>query len=186
MSTPKFEIILDTRYKKSNGLFPVKLKVFCLIENKKQTNRYSILKTPNLLHKNGDKTDLKKYPKIDEFSESVFNKIITASNKNNLFITENEIFKQIVSNAEEIAKTIEPFSFQVFEKLMLKKQTNGQDAFTYFNEIIAEKTKNGKVSTSEKYELAKKSITKFLESEKLNTEKLYLNTVNKKFLENVR
>lgn len=183
MSKPKFKIVLDIRRKKSNGLYPVKLSVFCLLDNKKQTKVYPILNTSNLLHLNEDKSISEKYPKIDEFSESQFNKIMNATNNTNSLMVQNRIFKKIVSNAEEISKTLEPFSFKEFEKLMFKKYSDGQDAFSYFDEIVEEKLKNGKVSTSEKYKLAKRSISKFLDYKELNPNKLILESVNKKFLD---
>jgi integrase len=141
------------------------------------------LETFNELHGVKDGIGNTVFPKIDEFSIAEFTAILKTTKVHSQYYLQAEIFRAIVNRAIEVSKKIAVFNFPEFEKLFFRKPTDGKNAFTYFDEIIKEKTDAGAISTAEKYELAKKSYIKFLKYSGLNPEKLDIYSINKKFLE---
>lgn len=138
-------IRLDTRRKKANKKYPVKLRVF----------------TPNPRKQ-------KLYSTIFEYSESEFKSIWETEKPRKEYKVKREQLKALEEEAYEVADKITPFDFVEFEKKMFRKQ--GEELtllYNYKNRINELKT-NNQLSTKETYELAQKSIVSFLESQGKN------------------
>ena len=140
MKTEAFiSIYLDTRRAKSNGMYPVKLRVF--------TSSPRIQKLYNTQF---------------EYSESEFESIWKTT-KPRLEYKEKRKQLQIIENdAEEILKDLNPFTFEQFEKRLLRNNGEGTNVFYHFKRTIDELTSYKQLGTASNYRLSQKSIENFL------------------------
>lgn len=130
------KVILDKRRQKKSGLYPLKLRVTFNRER-----RYHSLP-------------------IDDLSEEDWNKLESGSvRKIDLIELKNEI-KEIELKGEKVAKGIDPFRFQTFEKLMFTQYDN-MDVYGRIEEYRAKLRKNGKAGTESSYKDALNSFKKF-------------------------
>lgn len=137
-------IFLDTRRAKANKKFPVKLRVF----------------TPHPRKQ-------KLYPTKFEFIEKDFESIWeTAKPREENKIIRKQIEK-IEEKAVETAKKIKPFDFEQFEKLLYRKKGDGDNAFYFYDKIIAELEANNRYGTASNYSLSKRSLIEFMKYQKV-------------------
>lgn len=132
-------MFLDTRRPKTNGKYPVKLRVF----------------TPNPRRQKLYKTKF-------EFTEKDFKSIWeTLKPREEHKESRNEI-KAVELRAEDVAKTISPFSISQFEKKYLRNNGDGANIIYHYRQIINKLKSNNSYSTASNYELSLKSLKGFI------------------------
>jgi integrase/recombinase XerD len=131
-------LYLDTRRAKKSGNYPLKLRVF----------------TPQ------PKTQ-KLFTTKYEFTAEEF-KDIWEEPKRTHKETRLEL-AAIEAKANEIAKDIKPFDIEKFERKLLRKASDSNNVIFYYNQTIAELTKNQKFGTASNYNLSLKSLVSFVE-----------------------
>jgi len=132
-------IFLDTRRKKKNGKYPVKLRVWGATVQKQK------------LYPTG--LDLTK----DEFKKAWLNPKPKGKNYANFIYLNKQLEK-----ADETANKLKPFTFERFESKLFTKKGDGKDVFYQYAEKISELKHNGQVGTMETYDLALKSLRDYL------------------------
>ena len=149
-------IFLDKRRPKSNGKFPVKLRVYMQIPRQQ-----------------------KLYPLDFEFSEPDFEAIWLTDKllKEN---REKRLELQFIeNNAIHIAKKIKPFSFPTFERIYFDSQYKNKNHIGYYYEqAIKVYKENNQIGTAENYELSLKSLLRFH-----GKETLHINYITPQWLE---
>jgi integrase/recombinase XerD len=133
-------ICIDKRRIKTNSLYPIKLRVF--------TSNPRIQKL---------------YPLGIDVSENEFNSTWLTSKprieykelRNKLLLFENR--------AIEIANSLEHFTFEQFEKALLRNN-HKNDVYNYYDTIIATLQNNKQINTALNYKLSKQSIKQFIEN----------------------
>lgn len=137
-SSPTTNIILDTRRKKDDGTYPVKLR----ITFQKKSQYFN--------------TDI-----------SLTEKDFEAAMKSEKPRGESKDIKFDLMNIEDKAMTIieklPTFSFPVFEKKFLGPTYDKTDVFSKYTEYIALLEKNDQIGTASAYSSSKKSLYKFLQ-----------------------
>jgi site-specific recombinase XerD len=158
MPAPTIVIYHDTRRKKDNGLYPVKLRVYFNYE----TRYYPIGK------------DLSK----DEFIRSYL-----AQKPRDEFKKLKQQMSSIEVKANKVMDELKDgFSFDKFEKKMFRPIGSENDVFYYYERTIKDFQKRERVNTASNYELSQKSIKNFLKSKGKNPEKLQFDEVTVTFL----
>ncbi len=156
-------IVLDKRRLKSNGTYPLKLRVF---------NRQL-------------KKD-KRYPLDIDLSEDEFTEVW--KNPDNLKFRgakkELELkLKGIEARANDEAKQLTVFDFEQFEIKFFRKSSDKNSVKYYFDTIIKNKTDDNKIGTAESYKYTLNSLSDFSRSEKnCSVEKLTFSIINLSFL----
>lgn len=132
-------ILLDTRRPKNKGLYPVKLRVYStqLQKSKLYATNYDLSK--------------KDFASIWE----------TQKPRNEHKEIRNQL-QAIELRANEVCKTISPFSFLQFEKKYLRNTGDGSDIIYQYNQIITKLKSNNSYSTASNYELSLKSLKAFI------------------------
>ncbi len=136
-------IYLDTRRQKANGKFPVKLRIF--------TAHPRIQK----LYNTKFEFSIKEFQSIWETEKPRFE--------------HKEIRNQIRAielNADKVAKDIQPFSFDQFERKFLRNNGAGNDVIFQFVQYIDKLKANENIGTYLNYETALKSIKNYIKSVK--------------------
>lgn len=134
---------LDTRRAKLNGKFPVKLRVF--------THSPRIQKL---------------YPTTFEFIEAEFKSIWETTKPRTEHKTTRHEMQAVISKAIETASSLNPFTFEQFEKKLYRKAGEGSNVFYQYEIAINKLRENKQFGTANNYNLAVKSIKRFLEHEK--------------------
>jgi len=134
----QISFFLDTRRKKRNNLYPVKLRVY--------------------------DTQLRKqklYPTIFEFSEKEF-KETWLSEKPREHVKDNRLkLSNYEIKANKIAEKINPFSFDKFEKKLGLSKGEAQNLIYHYNELKKYYTKLNRIGTKDNYTYSLKSIIEF-------------------------
>lgn len=133
-------IYLDTRRAKLNNKFPVKLRVFTKVPRKQ-----------------------KLYPTIFEYTEKEFNSIWNTTKPRREYIELREELLAIQSRAISIAKELDFFSFEQFEKKLIRNTSDGTNIEYLYNQKINELNKLERIGSASSYECSKKSLQKFTE-----------------------
>lgn len=159
----KISIRLDNRRKKQSGKYPVKLRVYDKISKKEKWYALGIDLTLN------------QYETIWKNTE---NKDLRTSNKElRLKLQSIEI------RANEEAKQMTVFEFNRFETKLFRKSSDKNNIKYYFNTIISNKIKDGKINTAESYKYTLNSLREFSETQKnCKLEKLTFNVINVSWL----
>ncbi len=132
-------IVLDTRRSKSNGTYPVKLRIY--------SSQLQIKKL---------------YATKYDLSEADFKSIWeTQKPRNEHKETRNEL-QAIELRADDVCKTLNPFSFSQFEKKYLRNTGDGGNVIYQFKQIIDKLKSNNSLSTASNYELSLKSLKEFI------------------------
>lgn len=161
--TVRTDIYLDTRRKKKDGTYPVKLRVYA----------------PHL----STKTKLFPVPKLcNSMTEKEFKSVWVSSKLRSEHKEKKFYLQELLHRAEQVVNAIEYFTFEEFEKKMFRKYGEEQNVFYYYEEIIKSKRKRKEVSTASGYELSMKNIKRFLESKGKRTDRLLLNEVTVEWL----
>lgn len=139
----RISLYLDKRKSKKNtsDLFPVKLQVYSVVTKKQKY--YTTGK------------DLSK----DDYDD-IFNSDKNVRGSKN----ETKIFlQQIASRANEVAKDISPFTFEVFEKKMFRSTGANINVQYHYQNKVKILNANDQISTASNYNLSLRSLGKFLE-----------------------
>ncbi len=136
-------IFLDLRRTKDNGLYPIKLRVYStqLQIKKLYSTRYEMTK--------------KEFQSIWETQKP---------RKENQEIR-NEL-QAIVTRANDVCKTLQPFSFTQFEKKYLRNTGEGGNVIYQYNSVIEKLKQNNCIGTASNYDLSLKSLLNFIEYNK--------------------
>lgn len=134
-------IYLDTRRAKSNGKFPVKLRVY----------------TP---HPRVQKLYFTQF----EFTTDEFGSIWNTSKPRNEHKPIRKQMQAIEVRATKVAENLKPFTFEQFEKKLYRKDGDGTNLKYQYSRIIKEFLNNKKIGTASTYELSQKSLTDYVEN----------------------
>jgi len=134
-------IWLDTRRMKSNGKYPVKLRVFTPSPRKQKlyTTKY-------------------------EFTEKEFQSIwLTEKPRTEHKGTRKEL-KAIEVKADKVAEKLIPFTFEAFERKLYRKSGDGVRVQFQYAQAIQELLKRNQIGTASTYDQSQKSIIDFVSS----------------------
>ncbi len=137
-------LYLDKRKssKKTNDLFPVKLRVYSSLTQSK-----------------------KLYPTGKDLSIEDFDNIFSSAVKIRGKKKETKIFLQSIENkAEDIAKNLNPFTFEKFEKKLFRSKGANINVEYHYKSKIETLRSNNQFSTASNYDLSLKSLTHFIHS----------------------
>lgn len=138
-------IYLDTRRKKKNDKYPVKVRVF----------------TP-------DPRMQKLYPTKFEFTETEYQNIWESKKPRREFQEDRLKLSAVEKLATDVAEKLSPFSFEKFEEVFLYNiKPSDKDAVFLYKQAIAAYKKEGQIGTASNYECSLNSILKFHGEEKL-------------------
>jgi len=151
-------IIIDTRIKRDNGLYPIKLRVTFLRKQK----YFNIV---NSKFENISMT-------IEDYNKTFSPRPRDKYKELNIYLTEFE------TRAKDILEKIDIFTFEIFEQMFYKKTLNNNDVFLYYDNYISELSKNNKIGTSEVYQVSKNSIKSFIKKDKLDFNNITVNFLN--------
>jgi integrase/recombinase XerD len=134
------KLILDKRRPKKNGLYPVKTRI-----------TYQ---------------RLQKYYNIGvDLSEIDFERIIKDSTRKELRSVKKKI-SLYQSKVRNVIDSLEKFTFQDFESKFLEKKEEPasiqKEVFNYFEEVIDQLTKEGRIGTANAYKGAYNSLKNFM------------------------
>ena len=153
-------IYLDKRREKTNGKFPVRLRVF--VSNPRKQ---------------------KLYPTSFDFTteefESIWKTIRPRKDHKNVKLK----LQAIENKANEVASKIKPFSFSEFEKKLFRKKHDGIKIDYHYKERIEDFKKQNRLSTADSYNCSKNALKRFVEKENKSFKNLTLFDVNKEWLE---
>ena len=132
-------IELDKRSERKDGTHPVKLRVYD--PETRERKRYGT----------------KYYLTASDFTESwERTRIKKAYQEINLKL------KALETKADGVIKELDPFTFEDFERIMFNKHTGGKrNVNFYFDTIIEDKIKKGKISSANSYKNAFDSLLRF-------------------------
>lgn len=152
-------IYLDTRRKKKSGLFPVRLRVFT-----KQPRVQKLFST-----------------RLD-MSEAEFAATWTHQPKSE-YKAKNKLLRDLQTKAEQIASELEPFTFERFEKKLYRKAGDEIRLSYLYEERIKEMRERDQIKNASNYELAEKSIMRFIEAKtRRSYDRLTLLDIDSKWL----
>ena len=134
----RIDFYLDTRRILKNNKFPLKLRVYSNIEQK-----------PKLY-------DIKKSYSKEEYEQ------INKARVNKKFIDEKIYLEEIKKKANDIAKNITPFDFDIFEKNYTLNRINKTNLVDFYNDRIEEMIKNDEIGNANSYKSSLKAIQKFI------------------------
>lgn len=141
-------IYLDARRAKSNGEYPVKLRVFTTLPRKQ-----------------------KLYPTSYQFSQENFKLILNAKKPNNQYYKIKMSLMALEAQAYEIADKLPVFTFEDFERIIFN--TRGSHKINvnfYYQKAIENYKRNNQLGTASNYELSLKSLLAFYGKRELNFE----------------
>lgn len=141
----KISIILDTRRILSNEKYPAKLNVY------------------SALTQTAKKFSIRRYYDENEFAEVIKSKVSKKHQEENIYL------KTIESKANEIAKDISPFDFEIFEKRFNQNKFHKNNIIDYYDTKILEFKKNKQIANATFYQSSLIAIKKFLNEELPNS-----------------
>jgi len=160
MKNYSISIYFDKRRIKENGNYPIRLQVYT--SNPKNRKRYAT-----------------KIEATEEEYEGAFGSSKVRKQYKWLKVTVDAL----TSKAEKIAKDLDPFTFDQFEKKMFRMIGQGCKVEFQYNEVIDEYNKNGQVGTAQSYLDSKRSLIRFCrEVKKTKFEKLIFTDITKEWL----
>ncbi|MHA7101255.1 tyrosine-type recombinase/integrase [Roseivirga pacifica] len=139
---PLISIVLDKRRVKTNGKFPVKLRVY-----------FSATKKQKLYNLNL------------EYSEKDFNSIWNTS-KTRVEYKEDKIrLNSIEEKAIRISRELSPFDFDQFEKRLFRSSQDGSNISYHYDQIIKEKIELSNLSTADVYKNSRQALRDYCKEE---------------------
>ena len=156
----KISIVLDKRKIKQNNKYPVKLRVYCLVNT---------ITTVKLFSLNTDLT-------TDEFTEIYINpdNIDLRSKKKDIRLS----LLEYLTRANNIAKEMTIFNIDKFETKFFRKSSDKNNLKYYFDLIIDRNIEDKKIGTAESYKYTFNSLTKFSDTKKcIKAEQLTFNMI---------
>lgn len=136
-------IYMDSRRAKSNGKYPVKLRVYHA-----PTKRQKLYPLPFEMSKR-------------EF-ESIWNTIKPRAEHKEI----RRSMQEHEHNAQVIADRVVPFSFELFEREIHRSGTNTSILSMHYKQRITDLNKRGQISTAGVYALSERAIKEFVECKK--------------------
>ena len=150
----KPSIVLDIRNQRKDATYAVKLRI-----TYQRISKY--------------------YPIGINLSKEEWDRVRGEKPKNE--IREIKIFlSEIEVKANKIVNSLQPFTFEAFEKVFNKQTDLTKDVFNMFDEYIAELRKNKQHGTADSYGNAKSSFQRFAQSK--NRQKLNFGDITPEFL----
>lgn len=141
---PTLRIKLDIRSVKKSGLYPVKLRVTF-----KKDQRYYVVGIDL------SKDDFELMPTIDNVGKSINIKRKRALQESKI------ICDGFIVLANQAINKMTSFSFRVFEKRFLSNQHTTESVFVYYDNIIHQLRKDGRIGTASNYNTSMNSLKKF-------------------------
>jgi len=132
-------IFLDTRRKKDNQKYPVKLRVYQ--PPTKITKLY--------------------YTKF-EYTKKEFESIWKTTKPRQENNAPRLKLQTVLNNADEVAGKLNPFSFEQFEKKFLRTSGDGGNVFYQYAQCIKTLKENNQLGTASNYEMSLQSLKNFL------------------------
>lgn len=155
----RIDFYLDTRRVLKNNLYPVKLRVYSNIEQK--TKLY----------------DLKKSYSKEDYIQ------ISKPKVNKKFAEESIYLEAIKNKANNIAKNIIPFDFDVFERNYSGNRYDKTNLIDFYTDRIDELTKNDQIGNAQFYQSSLNAIKKFInEKNPENVKIIHIMTIKKDWL----
>ncbi|WP_299183934.1 site-specific integrase [uncultured Chryseobacterium sp.] len=155
----RIDFYLDTRRVLKNNLYPVKLRVYSNIE--KKTKLYDIKKSYNR----------------EDYEQ------ITKPKVSKKFIEESIYLEAIKNKANDIAKNITPFDFDIFEKNYSGNRYDKTNLIDFYNDRIEELEKNDQIGNAQFYRSSLNAIKKFInEKNPANVNNIHIMTIKKDWL----
>lgn len=145
-------IWLDTRREKKNKRFPVKLRVYSTILDKR--NLY-----PTKIDLTADEFDevWTSYKHNDKKKPTTMSRAELERLRLKLTALENL--------ANDVAAKIKPFGFKKFEKALFKDSAASGDLIYLYNEMIQEYRSNNQFGSAESYDLSLKSVKEYIKAD---------------------
>lgn len=151
-------IYLDTRVKKTDDLYPLKLRVTF------DRKRMYLGIPKNIVNDKLEKSFLSKYrfngPGNFSMSEVLFNKTMEAQRGELKDL--QTVFKIIEVDAQMKADSMEQFSLEGFKKLMTTSKSKTNKVFLIFDEIISELEAEERIGTAKSYSNSRTSLKEFV------------------------
>ena len=129
-------IFLDTRRKKSNGKYPVKLRVY-----------------------NGSTRKQKLYSTSFDMTVEEFRATWQTEKPRKKYWDLRRKLREMESRAIQIAQNLEPFEINLFEKRLFRSPGEGISLGYHYNRKVARHKMRGSTSTAEVYALSIESIS---------------------------
>jgi site-specific recombinase XerD len=150
----RIDFYLDTRRLLKNNQYPLKLRVYSNIEQK--AKQY----------------DIKKSYTKEDYEQ------INKTKVSKKFVVENIYLEAIKTKANDIAKNITPFSFEIFEKNYSSNRIEKTNLIDYYNDRIEEMIKNDQIGNADSYKSSLTAIKKFINPDNPNNVKnIHLMTI---------
>lgn len=159
----QISLFLDTRRKKKNGLYPVKLRAYDT-----QTRKQKL------------------FPTIFDYSEKEFKQTWISQKPLTEYKENRKKLQSLISKAEGIADNIIPFSLDKLEKRLNLKSGENQNLIFHYNELINRYDKLGRIGTKDNYKYSLKSIKdfhKFKNKSETEPTKIKFSEITKDWLE---
>ncbi len=171
------EIILETRFPRKDGLYPVKLRVTYIRKQKYYILRYRV-KNPT-----GPITEHQKYW-IDRLDKGIsltkpeFIKVRKNSAREP-FKTMATYLNELEQIAREVISKLPIFTFNEFEKNYFEKPIVDQDLYDHLSSSAKQLRNDGRISTAVAYECTLASLKKYTKTTFLHFEDITVSFLNK-------
>lgn len=99
--------------------------------------------------------------------EDEWKKLVISKRLNPKLKSKEIIIHEYLRKAINVAYTLDPFSFEGFEKDFLNQKKDKNNVFEYYEEYISEMKKDGRLGNALTYEYSMKSIKEFIDKSKL-------------------
>lgn len=163
-------IALDKRRKLKSEKYPVRLRVYI----------------PGSYSKDGHKRlpgTQKLYATTFDFTEDQFKKVWQTLDVEKEFRAANRALRGLVDKAEDVAKDLDPFMFEEFEKKFYQRPGETENVFYRYEDAVKKYNTNNQIGTGKSYGLSQKSIKAFLTDWKgKEPESLLFREINQEWL----
>jgi integrase/recombinase XerD len=153
-------IVLDSRRKKTSGVYPVKLRVYSPIHQIKKLYSTGI-----------------------DLTEKEFESVWLTQKVKKEYEPARTRLKLLETKAIRDVESTKPFTFESFERNATQKVGDKQNIFYYYQQTIEELERNERISTASNYQCSKNSIQGFLAHKGNNTENLPLLQITPEWLQ---
>ena len=141
---PTIAIIHDTRRSKTNGLYPIKLRItFARVQRFYQIGVDASKADFNLIQ-----------------DTNAIKSVSTSTEKRRL----NELklkCDSVLVKATTIADKLDDFTFRLFERIFFRNELSIEDVYSYYDDIIKQINKEGRIGTASNYQSSLSSLKLF-------------------------
>ncbi|PCJ67503.1 MAG: integrase [Bacteroidetes bacterium] len=175
MNNAAISIYLDTRHKKANGCYPIKLRVYNPVT--KKTKLYPFTKIKSEIN---NKADILKIINEGFTMQLALDKIQYSNKPRGTNLKLKFFLNECMHKSSNIAESLHPFSFEKFEKEMFDNiPANGNLSSCYQTKIEVLENHH-KIGTASNYKLSKKSLDQFAST---ISKEISFNSITPDFLE---